>query len=102
MKCSKNRTCLGCDSYLKYCELYDAFYCQFCDSWKEKKCDDPECLMKCYERPDKPSEVIPLSDEIINWGRCLLLHKKTPIMIGDEIKHICKECSGNSTTIEST
>lgn len=32
---------------------YDAFYCELCNKWLEKKCDDPNCEF-CKQRPDKP------------------------------------------------
>lgn len=40
----------------------------------------------------------PLPDAVIKWGKCLLLHQKTPIILNGEIKWICKECYNDNDT----
>jgi len=45
--------CDVCNTRKKYFLDWDAYYCPQCNEWKEKKCDDPHCLM-CKIRPEKP------------------------------------------------
>lgn len=40
----------------KFNDRHDAYYCETCDKWLEKKCNDDMCEY-CTVRPDKPSEV---------------------------------------------
>jgi hypothetical protein len=41
---------------------------------------------------DNLTTIPPLPESVVKWGRCLLLHEKIPVMIGDKIKYICMEC----------
>jgi hypothetical protein len=36
-----------------YSEEYDAYYCDFCNSWLEDTCGDSDCEY-CNNRPEKP------------------------------------------------
>lgn len=49
--------CSKCGSEIQYSNKYDAYYCELCNEWSEKKCEDPECEF-CSTRPDKPSQRI--------------------------------------------
>jgi hypothetical protein len=51
-KCQNN----GCNKYLKYNSNWDSHYCDKCDIWTDKKCDDVDCTY-CNIRPEKPSLV---------------------------------------------
>lgn len=46
--------CEVCHNQLHYSEVCDALYCDPCDEWKEKSCDDTGCPY-CPNRPDRPS-----------------------------------------------
>lgn len=35
----------------------------------------------------------PIPEEILKWGECWLIHEKTPVLIGTEIKYICPLCT---------
>jgi len=48
------KKCKTCNSDKKYNAKHDAYYCESCDVWLEKACNDPECDY-CHERPEKPS-----------------------------------------------
>lgn len=39
---------------LSYNERYDCYFCETCDIWCEKNCNDPTCYF-CVGRPEKPS-----------------------------------------------
>jgi hypothetical protein len=43
----------ACGNRLKYNERYDAYYCDVCNRWNEKKCEDEKCFF-CPDRPEKP------------------------------------------------
>ena len=45
--------CPYCKSKLKHNEKYDCYYCDACNDWQEKKCNDPHCEY-CAKRPEKP------------------------------------------------
>lgn len=47
MKCEK------CKEEQKYSQKYDAYYCEKCNEWQERKCSDPSCEF-CVNRPEKP------------------------------------------------
>lgn len=47
--------CRKCNSERQYSNKYDAYYCELCNQWLERKCEDPECEF-CSIRPDKPSQ----------------------------------------------
>ena len=65
---------------IKYSNIWDAFYCDHCDKWLDKKCHEtepenlmderglPVCFFQCWNRPDKPSECNNLHSEYINSG----------------------------------
>jgi len=40
----------------------------------------------------------PLSESVMKWGKCLLLHEKIPTVTKDGIKYICKECKNDDDT----
>ncbi|NLK23159.1 MAG: hypothetical protein GX309_04030 [Clostridiales bacterium] len=46
-KCSK------CDNFLILYEKYDAYFCAYCNEWKEDTCGNSNCEF-CRDRPDKP------------------------------------------------
>ena len=46
-----------CGSEVQYNSEYDAYYCELCNQWLEKTCDDPECDY-CINRPEKPSQTL--------------------------------------------
>ncbi|TRZ39822.1 hypothetical protein CEQ21_02430 [Niallia circulans] len=48
--------CLNCKFHLVYYEEFDAYFCPYCNVWKEGKCSDPECCY-CPKRPDTPLPV---------------------------------------------
>jgi len=45
--------CDICYRRLKYNRDYDSYFCSRCNQFKERKCNDPECVY-CPERPDRP------------------------------------------------
>ncbi len=49
-------SCDNCNSDYKYNDKYDAFYCEKCNQWAEKKCRDVNCIF-CPDRPEKPVRV---------------------------------------------
>lgn len=49
--------CAKCGGPLQRDEKHDAYFCAACDSWREKKCSDPECEF-CAGRPERPSQVV--------------------------------------------
>lgn len=51
------RFCRKCSSEKQYNAEYDAIYCELCNEWLERTCDDPECEY-CSTRPAKPSQCI--------------------------------------------
>jgi hypothetical protein len=48
-------SCEVCSRTKEYNEKYDAFFCSFCNEWKEKECGDPECEY-CAQRPPTPGK----------------------------------------------
>ena len=50
-----NNYCKTCGSEIKYSNKFDSFYCELCNKWLEKTCNDPSCEF-CSSRPSKPSE----------------------------------------------
>lgn len=48
--------CEECGNVLKLNFTYDAYFCENCDTWAEKKCNDEFCPY-CPDRPDRPSEL---------------------------------------------
>ena len=52
-----NNKCNNCKRDLSYSERWDAYFCDYCNMWCEKKCDDPECWF-CDERPETPHNEI--------------------------------------------
>ena len=46
-KCPK---CWHCQFYN---DIYDVFFCAYCNTWLERKCGDSKCHF-CTERPKKP------------------------------------------------
>ncbi len=44
--------CKNCSNPLKHNERYDAYYCDNCNAWAEKKCEDEECYF-CKDRPEE-------------------------------------------------
>ena len=49
--------CKVCSSEVQYNAQFDAYYCELCNEWLERKCNDPECEY-CAERPEKPSQCV--------------------------------------------
>ena len=53
--------------------------------------------MKKIKRKSKSNNGLtttsPIPEEILKWGECLLIHEKTPVLIGTEIKYICPLCT---------
>jgi hypothetical protein len=47
---------------------------------------------------DNLTTTSPLPDDVLKWGKCLLLHKKIPVMTENGIKYICKECKNDNDT----
>jgi len=55
--------CYHRHKYKKYNAHFDAYYCQYCDSWLEGVCKgnlltDEKCYCNCATRPNKPSEIM--------------------------------------------
>lgn len=50
-----------CGSEKKYNKYYDSLYCELCNKWLERKCDDADCGY-CAERPDRPSQAETVSN----------------------------------------
>lgn len=50
---------------------------------------------------DNLTLISPLPDSIVRWGKCLLLHERTPIMTEKGIKYICKECQNDNDTTKN-
>lgn len=48
--------CKKCNQKTLYNEKYDADYCDKCDEWIDKECNDLMCSY-CISRPSKPSRV---------------------------------------------
>lgn len=48
--------CSICKARTKHNERYDAYYCEACNRWEEKGCEDSTCPY-CPGRPNFPSEV---------------------------------------------
>lgn len=46
--------CHKCQCLIAYNEKWDAYFCAHCNIWLEKKCEDPDCLFRCQQRPEKP------------------------------------------------
>lgn len=53
----QGKWCRTCGSEVQYSNKYDAYYCELCNVWLEKTCEDPECEF-CSTRPEKPSQRI--------------------------------------------
>ncbi|MFE8700456.1 hypothetical protein ACFYKX_07515 [Cytobacillus sp. FJAT-54145] len=49
----KEQTCSNCQANLIYYDEFDAYFCAYCNEWKESKCEDPTCFY-CPNRPNKP------------------------------------------------
>ena len=49
------KVCDCCKEKRQYSDRFDAYYCNSCDIWLEKKCSDKTCGF-CAERPEHPSE----------------------------------------------
>ena len=47
--------CSKCGSEVQYSNQYDSYYCELCNVWLERKCDDTGCEF-CSNRPEKPSQ----------------------------------------------
>lgn len=45
--------CAVCNKKVAHNELYDCYYCKYCNLWLETKCTDSECTF-CTRRPEKP------------------------------------------------
>lgn len=56
--------CDTCGEQNLYYRRWDAQFCPACNTWKEKKCDDPECWF-CPGRPEHPLT----DDEQEQWKR---------------------------------
>lgn len=52
----KTNTCTECNSEIKYCNKYDSYYCESCNTWLESLCEEPDCEY-CRHRPETPSQV---------------------------------------------
>jgi hypothetical protein len=48
-----DRSCDECGVKLLLCMLWDAYYCDRCNRWREDVCDDAACRF-CTERPKRP------------------------------------------------
>ena len=48
---SYHRKCLNT---LSYNEEFDSYYCNVCNEWTEKNCNDPTCVF-CKDRPERPN-----------------------------------------------
>jgi len=60
------RVCKKCNKQtVKYSNKHDAYYCENCNKWLEKVCDDKTCKF-CKGRPKTPKE-------IISWGDILTI-----------------------------
>ena len=46
-----------CGSEKQYNQQYDSIYCELCNEWLERTCDDPKCEF-CSQRPEKPSQCV--------------------------------------------
>lgn len=49
--------CRACGSEVQYNSRHDAYYCELCNKWLERKCDDQNCEF-CNDRPEKPSQLV--------------------------------------------
>ena len=45
--------CNHCKTVVHYSDAYDAFYCEKCNEWLDKACNDPFCEF-CAGRPKHP------------------------------------------------
>lgn len=49
------KKCFMCNKQSSYKPEYDAVFCNECNIWLEKKCEDLECFF-CSKRPQTPNE----------------------------------------------
>jgi len=54
--------CEVCGNQCHYSEKHDAYFCDPCDEWKEKRCTTDSCT-ECTTRPERPSQIIELIEE---------------------------------------
>jgi hypothetical protein len=48
--------CPYCGSTGVYCDVHDAYVCEYCDEWLEPQCKNENCGF-CAGRPAHPSQV---------------------------------------------
>lgn len=49
------KSCDKCHRNLDYSETFDAYYCAYCNDWKESLCGDKDCMF-CVKRPKIPQK----------------------------------------------
>lgn len=55
-----------CTRLALYNDYFEVTYCSHCDKWLENKCGDIMGLCHCFERPDKPSQMV---KKIVGWKK---------------------------------